>query len=176
MTDSTTTEILELGRRWAEAEQRADVETLEALTVADFALVGPLGFVLDKQQWPDRYRTGDLITASLTWDEVAVRSYDDAAVASDGTPSRPVTVGSRRTGSSVRCTSPSAWAIGGSSPAFSSARSVLSGPRQDSDAGRSATAWVTSRASCAVATACSSPTPRRAVATSRSTGPSPCST
>ncbi|MCW3820796.1 nuclear transport factor 2 family protein [Micromonospora sp. DR5-3] len=81
MTDSITTEILELGRRWAEAEQRADVETLDALAVADFALVGPLGFVLDKQQWLDRYRTGDLITASLTWDEVAVRSYGDAAVA-----------------------------------------------------------------------------------------------
>ena len=35
---------------------------------------------------------------------------------------------------------------------------------------------VTSPASCATATACSSPTPRRAVATSRSTGPSACST
>lgn len=34
MTDSTTTEILELGRRWAEAEQCADVETLDALAVA----------------------------------------------------------------------------------------------------------------------------------------------
>jgi ketosteroid isomerase-like protein len=81
MTDSTTTEILELGRRWAEAEQRADVDTLDALAVADFALVGPLGFVLDKQQWLDRYRTGDLTTSSLTWDDVTVRSYGDAAVA-----------------------------------------------------------------------------------------------
>ena len=36
--------------------------------------------------------------------------------------------------------------------------------------------WGTSPASCATATACSSPTPRRAVATSRSTGPSACST
>jgi ketosteroid isomerase-like protein len=81
MTEPTITEILELGRRWAEAEQRADSEALDALTVADFTLVGPLGFVLDKQQWLDRYRTGDLITSSLTWDEVAVRSYGDAAVA-----------------------------------------------------------------------------------------------
>jgi ketosteroid isomerase-like protein len=81
MTDSTTTQILELGRRWADAEQRADVETLDALAVADFALVGPLGFVLNKQQWLDRYRTGDLVTSSLTWDEVTVRSYGDAAVA-----------------------------------------------------------------------------------------------
>mgnify|MGYP003694807621 CR=1 FL=1 len=36
--------------------------------------------------------------------------------------------------------------------------------------------WGTSSVSCATATACSSPTPRRAVATSRSTGPSACST
>jgi ketosteroid isomerase-like protein len=81
MTNSTATEVFELGRRWAEAEQRADVETLDALAVADFALVGPLGFVLDKQQWLDRYRTGDLLTSSLTWDELRVRAYGDAAVA-----------------------------------------------------------------------------------------------
>lgn len=81
MTDSITTEILELGRRWAEAEQRADIETLDALAAADFALVGPLGFVLNKQEWLDRYRNGDLITSSLSWDEVTVRSYGDAAVA-----------------------------------------------------------------------------------------------
>ncbi|OKI56362.1 nuclear transport factor 2 family protein [Micromonospora sp. CB01531] len=80
MTDPTTADVLELGRRWAEAEQRADVETLDALTVADFALVGPLGFVLDKQQWLNRYRTKDLITTSLTWGEVTVRAYGDAAV------------------------------------------------------------------------------------------------
>jgi ketosteroid isomerase-like protein len=81
MTDPTTTEILELGRRWADAEQHADVETLDALAVADFELVGPLGFVLNKQQWLDRYRTGDLTTSSLTWDEITVRAYGDAAVA-----------------------------------------------------------------------------------------------
>jgi hypothetical protein len=31
MSDSTTIEVLGLGRRWAEAEQRADVETLDAV-------------------------------------------------------------------------------------------------------------------------------------------------
>ena len=41
---------------------------------------------------------------------------------------------------------------------------------------RSAATWGTSPASCATATARSSPTPRRAAATSRSWGPSACST
>jgi hypothetical protein len=41
---------------------------------------------------------------------------------------------------------------------------------------RSGTAWAPSPPTCATATACSSPTPRRAAATSRSTGPSACST
>lgn len=73
--------IIELGQRWAEAEQRADIAALDAMTVADFMLVGPLGFVLDKQQWLDRYRSGDLVTSSLVWDEVTVREYGDAAIA-----------------------------------------------------------------------------------------------
>lgn len=78
---TTTEQILELGRRWAEAEQQGDGTTLDAITTDDFTLVGPVGFVLNKQQWLDRYRTGDLVTDSLLWDEVQVRGYGDAAVA-----------------------------------------------------------------------------------------------
>jgi ketosteroid isomerase-like protein len=80
-TTSTDEQIRELGRRWADAERRGDVPALEALTTTDFTLVGPRGFVLDKQQWLDRYRTGALVTRSLTWDEVEVRDYGSAAVA-----------------------------------------------------------------------------------------------
>ena len=78
---STTDQILELGRRWAEAEQQGDTATLDAITTGDFTLVGPVGFVINKQQWLDRYRGGDLVTLSLIWDEVQVRDYGDAAVA-----------------------------------------------------------------------------------------------
>ncbi len=77
----THNKIRELGRRWADAEERGDADALSALTVEDFTLVGPLGFVLDKQQWLDRYRSGDFVTHSLQWDEVSVRDYGTAAIA-----------------------------------------------------------------------------------------------
>ncbi|GEL20676.1 nuclear transport factor 2 family protein [Pseudonocardia asaccharolytica] len=78
---STVEEIHELGRRWAEAEQRGDTPSLDAMTTDDFTLVGPLGFVLDRGQWLQRYRGGELVTRSLVWNEVEVRDYGDAAVA-----------------------------------------------------------------------------------------------
>jgi ketosteroid isomerase-like protein len=77
----THDQIRELGRRWADAEERGDADALSALTVEDFTLVGPLGFVLDKQQWLDRYRSGDFVTHSLQWDDVSVRDYGTAAIA-----------------------------------------------------------------------------------------------
>jgi catechol 2,3-dioxygenase-like lactoylglutathione lyase family enzyme/ketosteroid isomerase-like protein len=73
-------EIRQLGQQWADAEQRGDTDTLDALTTDDFILVGPLGFVLDKPQWLQRYRTGGLVTRSLTWDDTTVRDYGDTAV------------------------------------------------------------------------------------------------
>jgi ketosteroid isomerase-like protein len=82
MTVTTTTDqqVRELGKRWVEAEERADIDALAGLSADDFTLVGPLGFVLDKDQWLQRYRTGELVTRSLAWDEITVRDYGDAAV------------------------------------------------------------------------------------------------
>jgi hypothetical protein len=76
----THQQILTRGQRWADAEKRGDVDTVEALATDDFMLVGPLGFILNKQQWLDRYRNGDLVTRSLVWDEVDVRDYGAAAI------------------------------------------------------------------------------------------------
>jgi hypothetical protein len=50
MSSDTRAEILGLGARWAEAEQRADTDALDPLAADSFRLVGPLGFVLDKAQ------------------------------------------------------------------------------------------------------------------------------
>ena len=81
MTNDTRAEILAIGTRWASAEQSADTAALDELTAPDFRLVGPFGFVLDKAQWLDRYAPGELVTSSLTWDEVQVRDFGETAIA-----------------------------------------------------------------------------------------------
>lgn len=78
---STDAQIRDLSRRWTRAEEEGDVAALDALSVADFTLVGPAGFVLTKEQWLDRYRTGALHTRSLSWDDVQVRDYGPVAIA-----------------------------------------------------------------------------------------------
>jgi len=73
-------QILDLGQRWAAAERDADVATLASMITDDFHLVGPFGFVLDRAQWLDRYASGDFSTTVLSWHDVDVRVYGDAAV------------------------------------------------------------------------------------------------
>lgn len=77
----STNELLEVGARWAEAEAAGDVEALDRMADEGFRLVGPFGFVLDKNQWLERYRTGDLVTKKLDWDEVTVEDHGDVAIA-----------------------------------------------------------------------------------------------
>jgi ketosteroid isomerase-like protein len=81
----TTTDMNEqlrdLGERWARAETAGDVDTLAGLVTDDFRLVGPFGFVLDKIQWLDRYRSGDFVTTELSWHDVETRKYGETAVA-----------------------------------------------------------------------------------------------
>jgi hypothetical protein len=59
----------------------ADAAALDDLAVDDFALVGPAGFVLDKQQWLERYRSGALRHSKFEWSEEALRLYGEAAIA-----------------------------------------------------------------------------------------------
>jgi ketosteroid isomerase-like protein len=74
------TEVLRLADAWAATERGGDTEVMEGLLADDFVGVGPRGFMLTKEQWLARYRSGDLKTASLTWDETQVRVYGQAAV------------------------------------------------------------------------------------------------
>jgi ketosteroid isomerase-like protein len=73
-------ELERFGKRWAEAEVRQDVTTLDAMAQDDFILVGPMGFILDKTQWLDRYRNGDLVTSAMDWRDTQTRVFGDCAV------------------------------------------------------------------------------------------------
>lgn len=58
---------------WAAAEQAGNAGTLETLLADSFTAVGPLGFILPKQAWLARHRSGDLTYQDISLDEVRAR-------------------------------------------------------------------------------------------------------
>jgi ketosteroid isomerase-like protein len=81
MSDAIHGVIQDLGRGWAAAELQSDVPTLRSMLTDDFVCVGPLGFLLTKEQYLQSRESGDLEHESFTWDDVSVRRYGEAAVA-----------------------------------------------------------------------------------------------
>src|SRR5688572_14969979 len=79
-TITETEQVRELSQRWVRAELAADAAALDALIAEGYTVVGPVGFVLTRQQTLDRYRGGTFVTHELSYDEVDVRVYGDAAV------------------------------------------------------------------------------------------------
>jgi ketosteroid isomerase-like protein len=75
MANKTEQQVNELGQAFAKAQQNGDLAALQELLTEDFRLVGPLGFMLDKQQWLQQYRSGALRITSLDWDDVDVHDY-----------------------------------------------------------------------------------------------------
>ena len=73
-------EVLRLADAWTAAELRGDTAFLETLLADDFIGIGPLGFMLSKQEWLARHRSGDLKYEAFSLDEVKVRVYNDAAI------------------------------------------------------------------------------------------------
>src|SRR5215213_7598282 len=55
---TATTAVLDLVERWAAAEQGNDAEALDGLLADDFVGVGPVGFVLGREQWLGRFGNG----------------------------------------------------------------------------------------------------------------------
>jgi len=78
--EQTAREVEELSRRWADAELKGDTAYLRQLLTDDFIGVGPRGFTPDKARWIGKFEAGDLTYEGLTWDEVRVRVYGDAAI------------------------------------------------------------------------------------------------
>jgi ketosteroid isomerase-like protein len=76
---TATTEVPGLLERWAAAEQGNDSEALDGLLADDFVGVGPLGFVLDRDQWLARFGNG-LENRSFAVEDARVRDYGNAAV------------------------------------------------------------------------------------------------
>ena len=73
-------EITRMADAWANAELRSEIAFLERLLAEDFIGVGPLGFLLTKQQWLARHQSGDMKYEVHTLDEVSVRAYREAAI------------------------------------------------------------------------------------------------
>src|SRR5213082_2559723 len=73
-------EVMRLADVWATAELQRDTAFLERTLADDFIGIGPLGFLLTKQEWLARHQSGDLKYESFSLDEVKVRVYNDAAI------------------------------------------------------------------------------------------------
>ena len=71
----TRTELQNLLARFAEAQRAPNIDELSGLLTDDFKLVGPLGFIVPKQDWLEQFRTGTLQIQSLEWDEIEIRTH-----------------------------------------------------------------------------------------------------
>jgi hypothetical protein len=77
---TTLDQLADLDRTLTRAEIDGDTATLNALATDDFTLVGPVGFVLNKGQWLERYRGGGLRTTALAFEDAVTRVYRDVAI------------------------------------------------------------------------------------------------
>lgn len=81
MTAPDLAEMEALIAAWADAETRGDVDVLGTMLAEDFIGVGPHGFLLPREAWLARHRSGDLRYAALAWGDLTVRAYGDTLVA-----------------------------------------------------------------------------------------------
>jgi uncharacterized protein (TIGR02246 family) len=76
---TTSPDVLDLVRRWAAAEQHNDADALDGILDDDFAGVGPVGFVLGRKQWLERFRKG-LENRAFEVEDPQVREFGTTAV------------------------------------------------------------------------------------------------
>lgn len=73
------TQVLALVDRWAAAELAGDADSVATVLSDDFAGIGPVGFVLNREQWAVRHR-GDVDNRAFRVTDPDVKSYGDVAV------------------------------------------------------------------------------------------------
>lgn len=78
--EQTEQEVTQLADTWATAELQGNIALLEKILADDFVGIGPLGFLLTKQQWLARHQGGDMKYTAHTLDEVRVRAYNEVAI------------------------------------------------------------------------------------------------
>jgi uncharacterized protein (TIGR02246 family) len=76
---TTINDVQDLVSSWAKAEEANDPAALDGLLAADFVGVGPLGFVLGRDQWLSRFGNG-LDNRAFAVEDAQVRDYATAAV------------------------------------------------------------------------------------------------
>ena len=77
--NNRTRRVEDFAREWAAAEERGDAAFLGEVLTEDFVGVGPLGFMLTKEQWLGRF-AGGLSYESFAIEDVEARLYGETAV------------------------------------------------------------------------------------------------
>ena len=92
----TTEEIRESCRAWVAAELTGDTQTLDGLATAQFVLIGPVRFVVDKDHWLGRFGPEGLTIEELDWRETQVIEHGEHAVVVVGEQHQKATHAGRR--------------------------------------------------------------------------------
>lgn len=74
-------DVNQLEHAWVEAELGNDAEALGRLLTDDFICIGPLGFVLNKEQYLQPRRNGDMQYEDLDWTDEGLRVFGESGVA-----------------------------------------------------------------------------------------------
>lgn len=94
-------EVLNLVQRYADAELKGDASAYDSLVTADFHGIGPVGFVLNKEQWVGRL--ANVTNEAFEVKDATVRTYGDTAVVV-GVQDQKTTVMGRDTSGQFRIT------------------------------------------------------------------------